>query len=87
MKDQHDKSTPDMITKRGRPPKHGRTMSAAERKAAERNRKAELGMKQVWLDRDTLAIMRDIQRVRAAGDRVDEVTITMLLQAIDELKL
>ena len=49
MKDQHDKQTPDMITKRGRPPKGASAMSQSERKAAERDRKKKEGFKLMWL--------------------------------------
>lgn len=58
-KDKQDKSTAALpLTKRGRPPKmKSGAMTAAERKAAERARRAAANESQIWVSADELELI------------------------------
>lgn len=59
-KDKNDKSTAALaLTRRGRPPKmQSGAMSAAERKAAERARRAAAHETQIWVSRTELKMIK-----------------------------
>lgn len=68
---------------RGRKPKYGRAMTAAERMAVSRARRREQGMRQVWLSRELVGIVKLLHEKEVTGEDVSGDLVSLIL---DELR-
>lgn len=70
---------------RGRKPKYGRPMTAAQRMAVSRARRKEQGMQQVWLSRELVGIVKLLQKQEGEGEPVSDDLVSRLLDEVRQL--
>jgi len=73
--------------KRGPKPIHGKPMTAAERMARTREKRRAKGMRQVWLTREQLAYLQQLQDFKAAGEPFTDEWANAFFVAMADIEL
>jgi len=73
--------------KRGPKPIHGKPMTAAERMQRSRAKRQAAGMKQVWLTREQMNYLQQLQDFRDAGEPFTDEWANAFFVAMSEIEL